>query len=603
MTDGLDPLRDELADAPEAPPSGANTTAPPPPPGERQPGEIWPGCPVKPLGVFADNCYYLDRLGQLRTVNNHSLQAILSVFGGNAILLGRHFPTFDKNGKRQVGKFSQMDASAAMITACHERGLWSKTGSERGPGAWIDEEDRLILHVGDAVLLNGQWCSPGVYGGKVYAASDPRPRPAESDRQSGAALELLEDLETWRWSRPDLDPQLMLGLIIAQMIGGALEWRPVGWLTGDAATGKSTLQKLLLYLHGGEKGLLQAADATEAGIRAVVGASSLPVAIDELEPDPENPKKAKAIIELARRAASGAQIFRGSSDQQGHQSNAFSSFLFSSILVPDMPAQDRARLILLDLERLPDGAAKPSQDPRRLRAIGAALRRVVLDRWVDWPVRLDLWRAALARHGQTGRSADNYGTVLALYDLVSYDRLPDAETLDNWAAKIARAIGAAATEVGSNADDMLLRLMSQPLEVWSRGRKETVALWVAMAARLPGAPDAIDTADAGSANGHLAKFGLRVYGQGDAARLLIANKPIQGLCDLFAGSMWANGVWAQAARRIEGAESHSVTLAHVRTRATTIPLSSIPGMLHLPVDRARGTVRPASPPEQLDELS
>ena len=166
---------------------------------------------------------------------------------------------------------------------------------------------------------------------------DPVPQPARRGTTEAAA-EILETLETWNWSRPDIDPMVTLGVICAQQIGGALDWRPVTWVTGDQATGKSTLQRLLRYLHGGSSGLLQASDATEAGIRSVIGYSSMPVALDELEPD-DDPKKGKAaaIIRLARIAASGDQILRGSTDQKGYQGNAYSCFLFSSILVPPLP--------------------------------------------------------------------------------------------------------------------------------------------------------------------------------------------------------------------------------------------------------------------------
>jgi hypothetical protein len=432
------------------------------------------------------------------------------------------------------------------------------------------------------------------------------PRPAKAETRGDAGAELLHLVETWSWRRPDIDPVLAVGLICAQMLGGALDWRPVGWLTGDAATGKSTFQSLLLHVHGGEAGLLQAADATEAGIRSVVGFSSLPVAIDELEPDVDRPQKVKAVVELARRAASGAQIFRGSSDQTGHQSNAYSCFLFSSILIPPVPAQDRSRMIILDLNRLPPDLPKLKNDPRRLRAIGQQLRRRILEGWATWPERLELWRGALAVHGQTGRGADNYGTVLALADMALHAALPSAETMDNWAKKLGRSITEESQEIGSNAEDMVMTLMGKSYDVYRRGEQYTIAQWVMAAARMKGAPrdlynpthsEVEQQEAAAAANEKLAKIGLRVRGLGKDAALFLPNKAIPGLCALFEGTPWADGVWAQAARRLADAEPvpNPLRLAGISTRGFYVPIASIAGLSDFQTDRPVAAPEPKRP--------
>ncbi|MEX0306044.1 MAG: hypothetical protein AB3N12_01545 [Ruegeria sp.] len=560
-------------------------------------GEIFQNSPVTPLGIHGDQHWFLDTLGQLRSIGtNFQKNHMLSVFGGQVGLLAKSFPTYaGKSPTPKPADFNALELATAMIVAAKERGVWSPVGRVRGSGAWSDDDGQLIFHAGDEVLIGGKWVPPGVYDNKVYPASDPVPRPAPTGVRGDAGVEILEMIGSWNWARPEVDPMLALGAICAQMIGGALDWRPVTWLSGDQATGKSTFQRLLRYLHGGSEGLLQASDATEAGIRSVIGYSSMPVALDELEPD-DDPKKGKAaaIIRLARIAASGDQILRGSTDQKGYQGNAYSCFLFSSILVPPLPPQDRSRLILLDLNRLGKDAPKPKDDPRRLRQLGAALRRNLIDGWSDWAERLDLWRAALAKKGHGGRTADNYGTVLALADMGLHTELPNDETMDGWVAKLDRFLKAETVEVGSNADDMLVHLMSQPLDVWRRGQRYNVASWVAMAARLPRAPEQIDTATPENANSYLAQYGLRVKGRGNDAVLAIANKPLSGLRTLFEGTPWAEGVWSQAARRVAGAEGKNMTFARVPSRGYVIPFSSIPGLLNAMETSA--PVVPTAPP-------
>lgn len=584
---------------PEAPPPDA-----PPDPGDGRPrrgrphGQIFDGCPVTPLGISGKSSWYLDVRGQLIEVVKHELDMIRFLFGGQTELLSRRFPQFDKDGARRPGKFDQAEAAAAMCQACNDLGVWSPARRLRGPGCWTDDDGRLIYHAGNAVLIGGEWKTPGRYGDKTYGAYEPIPRPAERPGRENPALELLPILQTWSWRRDELDPHLLTGIICAMMLGGALDWRPVTWLTGDRAAGKSTLQDLIRHVLGGEAGLIQSNDATKAGITSQIGFSCLPVAIDELEPSDAGSQREKDIITAARTASSGGQFLRGSSDQKGHSGNVYSTFLFSSILIPPLKAQDWSRLIKLDLDPLPRDTVKLVLEPRRLRRIGAGLRRLLVERWDDWPARASQWRLALGRHGIAGRQADNYGTVLALADLVLHDDAPSEDTLEGWCAKLQGALVVESVDVElSNADEMLSHLLSQPLDIWRRGRKYTVAEYLAWAARLPGAGESLgDASDPGQANALLAPYGLRVVGQGAEAVLCIANTPFAQLCDLFQDSQWAKGVWSQAAKRVEGARQGNRTFARMGSRTTEIPFTSLPGMLRFPDRAAQGdTPRPAPP--------
>lgn len=616
-------LRQELTDAPvaalpsqDAPPEDPSDPGPQPDGqgdggrdggrrfgSDRPHGEIFDDCPVAALGVEGDSSFYLDTLGQLRAVSNHTAQVILHLFGNRHGVLCSEFPSFNKDGEPVAGKFNAQQASMAMIAACTERGLFSSTSSIRGAGAWKDSDGNLIYHAGDRILIDGEWLRPGFYDGKLYPAFPPIPRPAIGDAHRDPAEAALELLSTWTWRRKDVDPQLMLGMVVAGMIGGALDWRPVGWLAGDAATGKSTLQKLLSYLHGGDGGLLQAADATEAGIRSILGTSSLPVALDEFEPDPDKPGKTKDVIGLARRAASGGQVFRGSADQKGYQSNAFSCFLFSSILIPHMPAQDLSRLITLNLDRI-EGGTPPKLDPRSLRTMGAHLKRRMIEGWPLWSARLDLWRAALAEAGHAGRGADNYGTILAAADAaLSPDALPTPEYLSAWARKMVQCIvDDGDDDTGSNAENMVLHLMGQQLDPWRRGQRYAVSDFVCAAAIIPGAPHSLQNMADGfqhrhdkarDANEVLGQVGLRVVDDGPDARLFFPSKVIPGLAALFEDSEWAKGVWYQAASRLPGAEKTSRTVNSISTRGVLVPLSTIPG---LSMGSAEGRPNASPPP-------
>lgn len=615
-------LKEQLADAPSADGAADNAASPhqadeassqgdpgPDPRGDggapsRRRGEIWRDCPVRALGVNGDLFFYLDRLGQMRVVKKHEGQIMMSLFLDRIDLLCAKFPTRNKEGDTVPGKFNMMLASTAMINACAERGLFNPDGTVRGVGAWRDDDGRLIYHCGKFLLTIDGEREPDDVDGKIYPAYPPIPAPAPAGREDPAPV-ILAQMSTWAWQQRGVAPMLALGMVGVQMLGGALEWRPVFWMTGDKASGKSTFQDMIKHLHGGDKGLIQSNDPTKSGITSRLGHSSLPVAIDELEPGDEGSNKERDIIVLARVAASGGQWLRGSADQKGASGNVYSTFLFSSILIPGaMGPQDRSRLITLSLDTLPKDAPKPSLDPRTWRKYGAQLKGLLIARWHSWQDRLQLWRVALAEAGLAGRDGDNYATTLAMADMAMNESLPSDAYLAGWASKVAKVARLATDEIGSDAEDMIQHLIGQPFDVYRRGELHTVGQWVMAAAQLPSAPrdlvalggggamveiTAEDRARAArTANEKLAKAGLRVRGAGEAAQLFIANQPIPGLAKLFEHSRWSRGVWSQSSRRVPGAEpaSNPLRLAGQRTRGVYIPLTSIGGILSFPMDRA-----------------
>lgn len=618
---GLDPPEN----APQRPrggdsggPSGGD--APPPRGREKRPtGEIWKGCPVRPLGVNGGAAYYLDVHGQMRPIVKHDAQSIMSLFGKKIPSLCFAFPQFDKDGNRKPHRFDQTGAAMDMMAAASERGLFDPDGSVRGVGAWRDDDGQLIYHTGDRLILPEGETDPQTHHGRIYPAYPPIPHPAPPDLAADPVPELRALLSTWNWARPDIDPMICLGMIGIQMLGGALDWRPTFWLTGARAAGKSTFQKLIELLHG-PKGMVQSSDATKSGITARLGHSSLPVGLDELEPGDEGSGKEKAIIDLARIASSGGQWFRGTADQKGASGNVYSAFMFSSILIPGaLNAADLSRLIILSLNSFAEDApAPPPLRAETWRKRGAALKRILMSRWSGWADRLDLWREALAKHRITGRNADNWATILAMADMAQSADMPTAAAMDGWARKVARWVAADLGELGTDADALVTRLLTQKFEPFKGREGYTVAQWLMVAAALPGAPPILGNEGANQkdpdalrdyarkANLKLATIGLRVIGEGPEAALFIANAKMQGLLDLFRGTEWAGGAWKQSAARVKGAYVNDVvrTLAGVSTRGVHVPFASMPGLISDQDRDARAQAAAAAPmPEGMEDFA
>lgn len=594
--DGLDPPDDD-APAP-IDPNGHRRAA------DRPRGEIWKNCPVKPLGYLGATYFYLDPLGQLRGLTKHDAQNIMMLFAGKLPQLYHGFPKMVADRKtgavyRKPEHFEHQLACSAMITACGERGLFNPEGAVRGVGAWTDDDGNLVYHAGDKLLIGAEQLDPGMHQGKIYPAYPAIPHPAAAAKDDVAG-QVLEVIASWCWERPDIDPMIMLGVVCVEMMGGALAWRPTIWLTAERGAGKSSFQELLKHLHG-PKGLIQSTDTTKSGITSQIGHSSLPVALDELEPGDAGSGKEKAIIELARVASSGGQWLRGSADQKGASGNIYSAFLFSSILIPGaLKAQDRSRLVIMSLKTLPDTAAPLKLRAETWRKRGAAIKRALIDRWPSWQTRYDLWREAFEPHGITGRNADNYATIMAMAQMAQSADLPSAEELAGWAAKVAKHVRGSIDEIGSDAEDVVTHLLSQQFDPFRRGERLTIAAWVKAAGWRPRAgrrlfggqgdgsdyiADQEDRATlaehAKKANNSLASIGLRVIGTPEAPVLFVATKKLQGLRDLFDRSEWAEGAWCQSLTRIKGARANCGPryLDGQQTKGTEVPFASMPGLL------------------------
>lgn len=574
---------------------------------DRPPGEIWKGCPVTPLGFNDDRVYLIDVHGQMKTLVKIDIQSIAKLFGNRQHLLWHRYPTFARGSdKPQPMRFDATTAASDIISACADKGMFDPVGTVRGVGAWADDDGNLIYHCGDVLLLGDREIPPSAMGGKIYPAAPPIPHPAIKVTDPGPMPHIREEVESWRWRRGDLDAQIAIGMICCMILGGALEWRPSFWITGGKATGKSRLQRLIMLLMGGEKGLLKAENATAASISNFLRLSTLPVALDELEPGDQGSPKEKAIIELMRIASSGGRRIRSNPDQSTTETVIRSTFIASSILIPGaLKPQDRSRLIILDLDPFPEG----HETPPPLRADkwhgrGHALKRILIDRWATWAARLECWRMGLALKGVDGRNGDNWATVLAMADMAENADLPAPEAVAGWAVKVAKAIRNDLTEIGSDADDVITWLLTQMIDPMRKGQAHTIATWLKVAAQRPGAArrlfgdDAFanDADRAKTANRYLAPFGLRVIGSVEEPVLFVATKQMAGLKTLFEKSDWAGGAWTQSLQRVPGAKASTASryLEGIQTRGSEIPFASIPGLMAL--DSEDGGLVPAPAP-------
>lgn len=408
-------------------------------------------CPVMPLGKSKDVFWFLNTLGEV-----HDLQAnagkghIDALFAGRPAYLNWAWPRWsmpkNKNQRPMVTNWEAETARQDLFAACAYKGTFELEDRVRGRGAWRDVDGGLIYHAGDAVWIDGVWRPPGEHGDFIYPGRPKIGRPGAKYEAAGEGSPgdiLLQALQSWNWDRGELDARLALGWLMTALVGGALAQRPVVYVVGTEGAGKSTLQALLRLVMNGA--LVSTSNTTQAGIYQKVRQDSVAVMVDELEAK-EDTRTTDKILELARIAYSGDKMQRGGKDGVGQEFAVMSSFLFSSIALPAMDAQDASRMaVLLVRERRADASVDVLKDlglreGKAAKALGRDLLRRMF-KWCElvdghsrWDVLRDAMRETLKACGHEDRSADTFGALAAGCHVALYDEMPTTVELEQWGA-------------------------------------------------------------------------------------------------------------------------------------------------------------------------
>jgi hypothetical protein len=544
------------------------------------------GCPVTPLGIQGLKLWVLDASNQLIPMATDCRKGDMTLlFGGDAWLM-KQWPRYPKPSKDNPNPspigFDQAEAQTALVTACQRKGIFNPQGRVFGRGAHraAEDEQQLVLHMGRAVLIAGQQDKHGKRGQLVEhrpgaieesffpalpALAPPAPVPS-----AGKDAERLRELfGEWFWVEADAAPLLLLGMVGQMFFCGALKWRSHVWLAGPTSAGKSSLQALIRALLG--NWCLHVEDASEAAVRQILGDDTLPVMIDEAEAD-DNPEKQRAIINLAKKASSGAKIIRGGADHKGQEFTAQSCFLFSSVLHSLAKGEERNRVAILEMRQVPVTKKEyVAPDMAEWREIGRRMHRRMIEQWPRFNRTLADYKREIWSHGLEGRWQDTYGTLLACADCLLFDTAPSAESELNpehgrekdWVLSILPMMKRGKSEARSDVERCIAHLMSSLLPGAHGASPETVAQWIQRAMRINDNPE-------GGIN-HTARTRLKQYGlrlvtltednkldgepipdHWNQTYLAVAYPTCEPLATLFRGKEWANGAYLQSLGKIEG---------------------------------------------------
>jgi hypothetical protein len=325
-------------------------------------------------------------------------------------------------------------------------------------------------------------------------------------------------------------------------------------------------------------------DPTPAGITQTLKHDCLAIGIDEAEPDEDkdNRRRLNDLVRLARLCFSGGNLPRGGADGVASEYSLRSAVLFSSINPPPLLPQDRSRMILMRLLKLPKDQRPPDLRSARLQALGARLLRRAIDSWPRLPEALEQYCIALKRAGHEGRSVEVFGIALAVADIVLNDEPVDTDSAQELAAQLEFATLAEAEDDLPDEQAWLNHLLSCVIPLDGVGGRNTIAAWLRQGVtgqQLPGVSPEDIVAVRDEANRVLGYYGLKIIRPRDGSRpeyFAVANRH-QGLERLHAGTHWAGrsgaiGGWKNAARDLEGAHETTQRFYGKPDKGTAIPL-------------------------------
>lgn len=458
-----------------------------------------PGSPITVLGKKGQTVYVISATGDLHDVDRWDLPTLMQLFAPYPNFALWAWPAFGKaetdpeTGEPTPPKVKRLERDKAItciISEAGRRGIFDPQENVRGRGGWR-AQDQFVWHSGahlwtvktkvdgktnKATGWTLQHAKPSEFDGYFYKKDREILRPWQEHVgvYDSPAHQLLEDLKTWNWERPYLDPILLLGWIASALMGGALEVRPIVFTTGGAGVGKSTLHGIIRAIYGDT--LYSTANTTAAGIYQNIGQDSRPVAVDEFEAK-ANSSKEQTIIELARQAYSGAKLYRGGSNHEGIEFELRSSFMFSAINPPPLGVQDKTRMAILNLRKLDKGHGR---QPTISDVAGRMILRQIMDGYHDyyWHI-LPNWKRILNQVGFDARAIDTYGTLLACAELLvgregmsstGFDANDEEWVID----AIRTATAAEISEQMEKWQDVMHRLLSSPIDHWTGGERLTV---------------------------------------------------------------------------------------------------------------------------------
>lgn len=476
-----------------------------------------------------------------------------------------HYNHDGKMSSRQIADI----ASSDLMDACRSKRIFNPDNL-RGVGVWKDGE-KIVLNTGTKLYVDGEVYKPQEYNGKaVYEAGHEAYSFGAEPLLNAEANVLREICKRFSWRNP-LMGDLLAGLLVLAPISGVLRWRPHGVLTGEAGSGKSTINDQVIKPVIGDIGIYLNGGSTEAGLRKKIGLSARPVIMDEAESETKRAKEnMDAILFLARNASSGASTANANAD-----SNIRSCFILSAINPRITQGPDKGRFTSLELVRNKDAGAEVQwrdlEFDIKKHLTEDFSRRLFARTIANLPTLLkniDAFGLAATRVHGNARAGDQIGALLAgAYSLTS-TREVDEVFAEEWIKKQDWQFHDADVAMPEN-EKFLSTVLTMRLRYDKDGmsRESTIGSLIEAAADMRSTMH-IESVDA------LKQVGIMVRDD----RLIFANSS-PTLSRMLRDTIWTD--WRRLLMMFEGSDNYDNKTVYfasaIRCKVTSIPLGGILG--------------------------
>lgn len=520
-------------------------------------------CPFRLLGHNRGTYYYLpDRSQQIvsLTAAQHTTNNLIAI----APLSHWEMEYTQKTG------FDLNAAVNAMININYSQGLFDPHEMLRGRGAWMDD-NRAVLHLGSKCYVDGVEHEPRHVNSRfIYenqSSLSVKPNEAALNKDANQLPKICEQLS---WENK-LSAAMLVGWCVVAPVCGILRWRPHIWITGPSGSGKSTVIHDIMESVIGGLSIHMEGKTTEAGIRQQLCQDARPIVFDEFEgEDPASLRRVQGVLDLARVASSGGQIFKGSQSGIGVSFSIRSCFCFSSINTSIEHFADESRItkLILKKDTTENAQEKYNELDKQIKKIftpeysAAMLARSVQ----NLPVlqqNVESFVDAATRVFKSRRLADQMGALLAGYYLCfSVKPITPAEAeiwlkKQNWTEF---------TDITNRQDEQRLLdyISTRRVRVEdSKGFHD-----VNIGELILCANNDLDIVDQTAADRELKRRGIMV----DFQSVLIANN-CQPMKELLKGTAWSSD-WARPLKDLYNADTTAVKYfaPGIKSRAVELPL-------------------------------
>jgi len=428
------------------------------------------------IKVFSN---YHKRVEEIRDVDRLTLSKLLAICGPAV----RH-RVFDGLGEAPAGRFTLRQVKCAIAVLSGFRvldedqelgvGIWRKCDDDREHPSWV------LVGAVESAVLNGKLRRHAIprFGDHILALSNNEPwfsfeqlssafevHNAEFAKQVAGQLESY--FEKWKYAHQDESPALLTGLVLATWIQTAWPWRPQVALSGQSASGKSSMFNFLDGLFG--RLCIKSSGPTAAGLRQAVGNTASIVLADEMEESRDRPK----LFEMLRSSGSGDQIIRGSASHKVQSFSLQHIVWIGSTETGLRREADLNRFIKIEMlkPKRNEAGSLPQLAPDVLRAFGVKSLVVAMKCYERASQLLQMYVEGKHTHHDR-RVTESFGVPVAMFSAAM--GLDDETAIDLFVATVTKFNSG--EEVESNQEDLLSVILSSVIKVDKEDESVSMAL-------------------------------------------------------------------------------------------------------------------------------